>query len=338
MNNPFKGKYGPLLIAEIGGNHEGNFEYAMKLVDLAISTNVDFVKFQLYTGDTLVSRIESPVRNSHFKKFQLTKEQHIAIAEKIIKAGIGYMASVWDEEMMLWIDKYMPIYKIGSGDLTAYSVLKTIAKKGKPIILSTGLSTENEVLEAVKYIQSIDKKYLKPENLALLQCTSMYPINHSDANLNVMSKLKELTGLTIGYSDHTIGWKTLAYSVAMGAEILEFHFTDSREGKEFRDHKVSLIPEEVIELENEIQFIQSIKGNETKKPLQIEEENGHVQSFRRAVYPKFDLKAGTVLSEENLICLRPNSGIDARDFEKLIGKTTTIDLLAHQKLDWKNIK
>lgn len=338
MKTPFKGKFGPLLIAEIGGNHEGNFDYAMKLVDLAISTNVDFIKFQLYSGNTLVSKIESPTRNSHFKKFELSKEQHIAIAEKITKAGIGYMASVWDEEMMLWIDKYMPIYKIGSGDLTAYPILKTIAKKEKPIILSTGLSTENEVLEAVKYIQSINKKYLKPENLAILQCTSMYPINNSDANLNVINQFKKLTGLTVGYSDHTIGWKALAYSVAMGAQVIEFHFTDSREGKEFRDHKVSLVPEEVIELENEIKLIETLKGNETKKPLQIEEKNGHVQSFRRAVYPKIDLKAGTILTEENLICLRPNSGIDARNFEKLIGKTTKIDLLAHQKLDWENIK
>lgn len=162
-NNPFNGKYGPLLIAEIGGNHEGNFDYAMKLTELAISTNVDYIKFQLYTGDTLVSKVENPVRNQHFKKFELTKEQHIELAKMITEAGIGYMASVWDVEMMKWINEFMPIYKVGSGDLTAYPILKTIVSYGKPIILSTGLSTEAEVTDAVKYIQSLDSYYKKPD-------------------------------------------------------------------------------------------------------------------------------------------------------------------------------
>lgn len=334
MSKNFKGKYGPLLIAEIGGNHEGNFEYAMKLVDLAISTNVDFIKFQLYTGDTLVSRIESPTRNSHFKKFELTKEQHIAIAEKITKAGIGYIASIWDEDMMEWIDPYIPIYKVGSGDLTAYPVLKTIAQKKKPIIISSGLSTEKEVLDAIKYIQSIDKRYKSAEYLAVLQCTSMYPITNADANLSVITEFKKKTKLTVGYSDHTEGMSALLYSVAMGAEILEFHFTDSREGKVFRDHKVSLTPDEVVTLISEIKIIEELKGNSEKKPLKIETDNEHEISFRRAVYPRKDIKAGTVVSEKNLICLRPNHGIDARDFDKLIGKKAKVDLKEHQKLDW----
>jgi N-acetylneuraminate synthase/N,N'-diacetyllegionaminate synthase len=333
----FKGKHGPLLIAEIGGNHEGDFEYAKRLAQLAIDSGVDYVKFQVYTGDTLVSQVESPDRNKHFKKFELSQEQHIELAEMVLAAGVKYTSSVWDLDAMAWLDKYISLYKIGSGDLTAYPVLRKTAELGKPIIISTGLSTEAEVLEAVEFIQSVNNVYRDPNYLAVLQCTSMYPIPNADANLNVMARLKEATGLTIGYSDHTEGSKALLYSVAMGAEVLEFHFTDSREGKVFRDHKVSLTNPEIKDLISEIQEINSLKGSSLKQPVAIEIENGHVESFRRAVYPSRDIPAGEVLSSNNLTVLRPNVGIDARDYEKLLGKTTLVPLKKHQKLDWSLI-
>lgn len=334
MKNRLVGKHGPLLIAEIGGNHEGDFEYAKRLCQLAIDTDVDLVKFQIYTGDTLVSKEESPVRNQHFKKFELSKEQHIELAEMVQAAGLMYTSSVWNLDAMQWIDPYIPIYKIGSGDLTAYPVLRETAALSKPLIISTGLSTESEVLEAVQFIQDCNPIYKDPSMLAVLQCTSMYPINPGDAHLNVMARYKEKTGLTIGYSDHTEGSKALEYAVAMGAEVLEFHFTDSREGKVFRDHKVSLSPEEVKDLIREIALIKAYQGSDEKQPTQIELDNGHELSFRRAVYPLHDLEAGTILSHENLTVLRPNHGIDARDYDKLIGKTLKVAVREHQKLDW----
>jgi len=337
MENNFKGKHGPLLIAEIGGNHEGNFEYAKQLAKLAIATDVDYVKFQIYTGDTLVSSVESPDRNKHFKKFELTKAQHIYLAEMVKEAGILYTSSVWDIDAMQWLDKYITLYKIGSGDLNAYPVLKATAQVGKPMIISTGLATEAEVLDTIAFLQSVNPVYESKDMLAVLQCTSMYPIPAKDANLNVMQRMKELSNLTIGYSDHTEGNKALMYAVAMGAEVLEFHFTDSREGKVFRDHKVSLTPKEIDELISEISLIKDFQGDAKKKPVGIEIENGHVDSFRRAVYPAIDLKKGSTLTEGNLTVLRPNHGIDARDFYKLIGKTINTDLQMHQKLDWSFI-
>jgi len=334
----FKGKHGPLLIAEIGGNHEGDFEYAKRLCQLAIDSDVDYVKFQIYTGDKLVSKLESPNRNKHFKKFELTKGNHIYLAEMIREAGLLYTSSVWDIETLGWLDPYIDIYKIGSGDLTAYPVLKKTAEKGKPIVISTGLSKEEEVLQTIKYIQNINSDYRSKDMLGVLQCTSMYPIPFQDANLNVMERLKELTNLTVGYSDHTEGSKAMFYATAMGAEILEFHFTDSRENKSFRDHMVSLTKEEVQNLIIEIKMISRLKGSHVKEPLPIEIDNGHHLSFRRSVYPSKNIKIGEVLSEENLTVLRPNHGIDARDYDKLIGKKATTDLLMHQKLNWKNIE
>ena len=333
MNSNWNGKHGPLLIAEIGGNHEGDFEYAKKLTQLAIESDVDFIKFQLYTGDTLVSQLENPVRNKHFKKFELSKEQYIELAKMCNDADIGFMASVWDINYLDWIDEYMPIYKIGSGDLTAYPVLKATAKRKKPIILSTGLATLQEVIETVEYIQSIDSLYKDPNCLSILQCTSMYPIPFEDANLSVMQTIHSITGLPIGYSDHTEGSKALVIAVAMGAQILEFHFTDTREGQTFRDHKVSLTKDEVLQLIKDIKNIEKLKGHPLKKPLPIEGE--HVTTFRRAVYPLADIEEGTVLEETHLTTLRPNHGIDARDFDKVVGKTTKIDLKKHQKLEWE---
>jgi N-acetylneuraminate synthase/N,N'-diacetyllegionaminate synthase len=337
-NNPFKGKHGPLLIAEIGGNHEGDFEYAKKLTQLAIDSDVDFVKFQIYSGDTLVSSKESPNRNKHFKKFELSKAQHKELAKMVLDAGILYTSSVWDINAMNWIDEFISLYKIGSGDLTAYPVLREIAKIGKPIIISTGLSHEWEVLEAIEFIQQVNPIYKDKNMLAILQCTSMYPISLGDANLNVINKLKSLTGLTIGYSDHTEGCFALNCAVAMGAEVLEFHFTDSRIGKQFRDHKVSLTPIEIKRLIKEISLIRQCQGDELKKPTEIEIKNGHLLSFRRAVYPARDITVGEVFTEDNLTVLRPAHGIDARDFDKLIGKKAKRYLAYHEKLDWDAIE
>ncbi len=336
MKNTWQGKHGPLLIAEIGGNHEGNYEYALALTQLAIESDVDFVKFQLYSGDTLVSKVESPQRNKHFKKFELSKEQYITLAQHCESHGIKFMASVWDPNYTSWIDSYSHIYKIGSGDLTAYPVLKKFTQIQKPILISTGLASLEEVKDAIHFIQSQNDVYKDPEYLAVLQCTAMYPIPPEDANLNVMESYRKELRLPVGYSDHTEGIDALIYAYAMGADILEFHFTDSRQNKEFRDHKVSLTKEEVENLIIEIKKISKLRGSSDKKPLKV--EGDHVISFRRAVYPSKDLKKGAVLKEEDLTVLRPNHGIDARDFYKILGMRLKIDVKAHQKLSWDIIE
>ena len=186
--NIWKGKFGPLIIAEIGGNHEGNFNYAKKLVRLAISSGVDVVKLQIYQGANLVSPIESKKRFKHFKKFELTPNQHISLAKMCQKAKVFYLASVWDKQSLLWIDKYLKFYKIGSGDLTAYPILSELSKRGKPIILSTGLSTMSEVIKTIKFIRGQNKIYENNQYLSLLQCTSSYPTSDNEVNLNVDSQ------------------------------------------------------------------------------------------------------------------------------------------------------
>ncbi len=329
-NRRWHGKHGPVLIAEIGGNHEGDFEYAKELARLAIATPADFVKFQLYTAGGLVSPRESPDRHQHFGRFELSQEQHVELAQMCLNGGKKYLASVWDMQMLDWIDPYLDVYKIGSGDLTAYPVLRTFAERGKPIILSTGLATFEEVADAVGFLRNCNPIYNLPEYLAILQCTSMYPIEHADARLRVMEVYRERLGVSAGYSDHTTDSIALEAAVALGAEVLEFHFTDTREGKEFRDHKVSLTPAEVVDLAARTEKILQVIGTPEKSPLECETSTGHVTSFRRAAYLKRDVQPGEVIGEEDIVCLRPNHGVDARLAADLIGKRAKEPIRAYE--------
>ena len=330
--NPWRGSAGPLLIAEIGGNHEGNFEVAKNLALLAIDSGVDCVKFQIYRGDTLVNPEESPDRNKHFKRFELLPGQHVELARICQDAGVGYLASVWDMEMLDLVEPYMPFYKIGSGDLTAWPILREHARRGKPILLSTGLATMDDVLQAVAQIQSVDERYRLPEWLCLLQCTSMYPIPDSDAQLRVMDALRAATGLAVGYSDHTVGDAALRTAAAMGAQALEFHFTDSRKGKTFRDHHVALTPSEVTALKDDVRQITELRGGTIKTPQPSEIKEGHVVTFRRAVYVRRPIKAGETLEADDLVVLRPNHGTDARDFDTVAGAVAKRDIVAYKAL------
>jgi len=324
--NHFKSKNDVYIIAEIGGNHEGDFEYAKQLTRLAAESGADAVKFQVYTGDSLVNSKYDPVRNKHFKKFELSSAEYIELALLCKELDITFMASIWDIEAFNYMDKYMPIYKIGSGDMTAYNLIKKMVQTGKPIILSTGLSTYSEVENVVDFINSLDSTYITDKKLSLLQCTSMYPIPDEDANLNVMMKYKENFKIPIGYSDHTEGMDAIEIAVAMGAEIIEIHFTDSREGKEFRDHKVSATKNEIQELIIKIKKIRTLQGSFEKKPTTSEIESGHTKSFRRGVFAKRNLKAGEIIKEDDLITLRPFEGVGADKFYELVGKKLIHDL------------
>lgn len=332
---PWKGAAGPLTIAEIGGNHEGDFEVAKSMAASAIRSGADCVKFQLYTGASLVSPVESPARHAHFKTFELAKEQHIYLAEMCREAGTAYVSSVWDEEMLGWIDPYMGFYKVGSGDLTAWPLLAKLAERGKPILLSTGLATLDEAVQTVAQIQAVDDRYTRPEWLCIMQCTAMYPIPDHDANLRVMDALRAATGLAVGYSDHTIGGAALRAATAMGAEALEFHFTDaaSRAGKAFRDHKVSLVEEEVAALMTDLAQITALRGRPVKVPQPSELDEAHEVSFRRAAYLNRDGRAGEVIAAEDLAILRPAHGTDARDAATLIGKPLLTDVPAFAALN-----
>ena len=225
--------------------------------------------------------------------------------------------------------------------MTAYPIIKKIVEKRKPIVISTGLSSMNEVLDTIEFIQNIDSIYKNKKMLCILQCTSMYPIPESDANLNVMTEYKKQTNLSVGYSDHTEGVEALKIAATLNAQVLEFHFTDHRDGKTFRDHKVSLTKDEVQSLISFIKSLETIKGDAKKEILQIELDNNHNISFRRGVYLNKDLNKGQIIKKEDLAFLRPAVGTDSRKYSEVIGSKVLKDVKSlnaiREGVDYKNI-
>ncbi|MGE0612178.1 MAG: N-acetylneuraminate synthase family protein [Hyphomicrobiales bacterium] len=339
MTGPFHSmRNAAYFIAEIGGNHEGDFEYAKRLCDEAIASGADAIKFQLYRGDHLVSQVSSPDRNAHFRKFELERKQHIELAERVRAAGREYMASVWDEEMLGWIDPYIRIHKVGSGDLTCYPMLRALARTGKPIILSTGLSALDEVRAAVNFIVGEDRAYAAEGKLALLQCTSAYPTPDDAANLRVIGTLRDAFGLPVGYSDHTIGDGAIELAFAMGARLFEKHFTDSREGKTFRDHSISLTRDEVRELLARLRRAEQLLGSPEKTLTGAERDADHQVSFRRSLHARRRIAADEVLSEENVAVLRPCVGIPAEKFYETIGRRAARSLAPFEPIGESDVK
>ena len=330
--NFWRGKNGPLLIAEIGGNHEGNFSYAKKLTKLAIKSGVDVIKFQLYSGNSLVNSKISPHRHQHFKKFELTKNQHLELANLCTKSGVQYNASIWDIKMIDWVYKYLKFYKIGSGDLTAFPIISQFALRGKPILLSTGLSDLSEIKETINFIIKTNPKYKNKDMIGIMQCTSMYPADDEDINLSIIPELKKLFKYEIGFSDHSVGDLALLISYLKGANILEFHFTDTREKKLFRDHFVSLNQDEVKRLIENLKRTKKLLGNEKKKVTKSEIKSGHLKSFRRAIYFNKNIFKGDIIKKEDIVCLRPNEGLDARRANLIIGKKSPKAFKAFEKI------
>lgn len=336
--SPFASRINPVLfIAEIGGNHEGDFAYAQRLTKLALESGTDIIKFQIYTGDTLASSVHRPDLNRHFKRFELSPAQYSTLAEQCIAGGAKFMASVWNAEALDWVDRYIPIHKVGSGDLTCYPLIRRLARTGKPLILSTGLSSLPEIEDAVRFVEGLDPTYISNKKLALLQCTSSYPCRDEDIHLRAMETLQSRFGLPVGFSDHSIGTLAIEAAVAMGAVVIEKHFTDTREGKEFRDHKVSITRDELIELMPRLQRIVTFRGQPEKHLTVSEADAAHQISFRRSVYARRDIAAGEVFSEENLTVLRPADGVPANRFDEALGKVARRPFKTHEVIREEDI-
>jgi N-acetylneuraminate synthase/N,N'-diacetyllegionaminate synthase len=329
--NPFMGGNGPFLIAEIGGNHEGDFEYAKKLVTEACETDVDAVKLQIYSPDLLVNRKVDPLRWSHFRKFALSHEQYVALFEIIRAHDKKTCASVWSIEEITIYKQHIDILKVGSGDLTDFKVLSHLAGLGKPLVISTGLAEPATIKDAYTHLVGCG---MPAAQLAILQCTSMYPIPDVEANLAVMDSFRSMFDCSIGYSDHTVGYEALIDSVAAGADVLEFHFSDDVTNTNFRDHLVSLNQQMTAALVLCIRRVMMRRGSAIKHLTLLERSRAHQKSFRKAVYLRRDLPSGHRITEADLITLRPCEGINAQAYFDLIGKVTSCMVAELEPLAW----
>ena len=233
--------------------------------------------------------------------------------------------------MIDWVDKYLKFYKIGSGIWTAFPIISQFALRGKPILLSTGLSDLSEIKETINFIIKTNPKYKNKDMIGIMQCTSMYPTDDEDINLSIIPELKKLFKYEIGFSDHSVGDLALLISYLKGANILEFHFTDTREKKLFRDHFVSLNQDEVKRLIKNLKRTKKLLGNEKKKVTKSEIKSGHLKSFRRAIYFNKNIFKGDIIKKEDIVCLRPNEGLDARRANLIIGKKSPKAFKAFEK-------
>jgi N-acetylneuraminate synthase/N,N'-diacetyllegionaminate synthase len=310
------------IIAEIGGNHEGKIDNAMYLVQEAIKSGVDAIKLQIYTGESIVNKKYDQDRVNHFNKFALSSSEYHALVKLINENNIDFIASIWSYELLDEFVDYMPFIKVGSGDLTTFQFLKKISKYNKPILLSSGLSKLEDIELSVNYIRKCNSIYLKKNMLGILQCTSMYPIPDNEANLNCIRTLKSsFPDYIIGYSDHTNFTYAAEIAVAMGAEILELHFTSNKYKKNnFRDHLVSFTREEILILKEKIRLIKKLQGSYEKNLTLSELSNNHEKSFKRGLYYSRNLVKGTVLKEDDVTSLRPLNSMPDYKFEVILGK------------------
>jgi len=322
---------GVFIIAEAGVNHNGNIESAYELVDVAKKSGADAVKFQTFKSELIACRnlerasyqkdnmpdIEES-QLEMIKKLELSYESFYKLKEYCDRKGILFLSTTADIPSTNFLAPLVSVFKVSASDLTNRPLLKNLALKGKPIILSTGMGTLSEVKEAVNFIKQSQHKYrINPSVISLLHCTTSYPCPYNEVNLKAMCTLKKIFGVAVGYSDHTLGIEVPIAAVAMGASIIEKHFTLDR-SLPGPDHKASLEPTELMAMVRAIRNIETALGDGQKIPTPSELKNKPIA--RKSIVAAKEIAVGDIFTEENLIVKRPGTGISPMRWDELIGQ------------------
>lgn len=314
-----------LIIAEAGVNHNGSIEMAKRLIDAAVVAGVDYVKFQTFKAEKLVTKdakqAEYQQRNAAdssqyamLKKLELTPRQHEELIIYCKQKGVRFLSTAFDLESIEYLHSLsLGVWKIPSGEITNYPYLKKIAQYGEPIIMSTGMCSMGDVEQALNVLL---KNGLTKEQISLLHCNTEYPTPMRDVNLKAMLQLRDNFGVKVGYSDHTKGIEVPIAAVALGAEVIEKHFTLDRT-LPGPDHKASLEPNELKAMVDAIRNIEQALGDGQKHVSASEERNMAIA--RKSIVAAKDIKRGELLTEENLTTKRPGSGISPMRWEEVIG-------------------
>lgn len=343
-NKEVKDFSAPYIIAEIGANHNGDMDLARKMIDSAKACGCDAVKFQSWTPDSLVAQEEydrnqqydgSPKK--HFgslkemvEKYYLRPDQHIELKKYCDHAEITFCSTPFSiEEVDILEELEVTFYKIASMDINNLLLLKHIAKKNKPLIMSTGMATVAEIENAVKTIVNEGNR-----QIILLHCISIYPPAYEDINLNNIPMLRQTFGFPVGFSDHTNGISIPLASVALGSCVIEKHFTLDKDLPGW-DHEVSANPEEMRIIVAESNKIANSLGTFRRIVSPAEEEKK--LKFRRSAVAKENLKSGHILNNEDLLFKRPGSGISPDEIKHLTGRKIKQDLIKDQVLCWDDL-
>ena len=316
-----------IIIAEAGVNHNGDASTALQMVRVAAEAGADYIKFQTFNAEKLVARsavkAEYQQRNcgdsdtsqlAMLKKLELTPESFGMIAEECERAGIGFMSTPFDlESIDTLAAMHMDYWKLPSGEITNLPYLRKVASKGGKIILSTGMSTLEEVSQAVDVLE---KGGIARHDIILLHCTTQYPTPMADVNLRAMDALRTLDCGGVGYSDHTQGIEVPVAAVALGAAVIEKHFTldKSMDGP---DHRASLNPQELRAMVDSVRNIELALGDGNKRITPSEAPN--IAVARKSIVAARPIRAGELLTEDNLTVKRPGNGLSPMMWDTVIG-------------------
>lgn len=334
-----------IIIAEAGVNHNGDIETAKRLIDVAAEAGVDYVKFQTFKANKIVTKQakradyqnnntkDSDTQYEMLKKLELNEESHHLLIKYCNHKGIKFLSTGFDLDSLEFLNKIgIKLAKIPSGEITNYPYLKKVAQLYSDIILSTGMSDMDDINEALAILLKFG---VKKENITILHCNTEYPTPMLDVNLKAMLHIQTELNMKIGYSDHTLGIEVPIAAVALGARVIEKHFTLDR-NLPGPDHRASLEPLELKQMVSSIRNIEeAIAGNGLKEPSNSEKKN--IRIARKSIHLKRDIKEGEIINEEDIISLRPGDGICSMKWNEIIGNKVSKNLKAFHKLNWEDI-
>lgn len=316
-----------LIIAEAGVNHNGDLNLAKKLIDVAAEAGVDYVKFQTFKAENLVSKnaqkAEYQKKNAGeddsqlemLKKLELTLENHHELIDYCKEKKVAFFSTGFDLQSLDLLHQIgLRLYKVPSGEITNLPYLKKVAKLADKVIISSGMCNLLDIENAINVF--LGNGFGKNE-IVVLHCNTEYPTPMCDVNLNAMKTIANSFHVGVGYSDHTLGIEIPIAAVALGAEVIEKHFTLDRSMKG-PDHAASLEPTELIQMVKAIRNIEMAMGSGLKEPSPSELKN--IAIARKSIHAARDIEEGSIITEQDLVMLRPGDGISPMDLEKIIGK------------------
>jgi N,N'-diacetyllegionaminate synthase len=321
-----------LIIAEAGVNHNGDMNTARHLIDVAAAAGADLVKFQTFKADRLVSasapKAEYQTRTTDagetqhamIRRLELDRGMHEALIAHCNKRGIGFFSTGFDTESLdMLVELGLDCFKIPSGELTNLPYLRHVGRFGKQVILSTGMATLDEIGEALRVLEQAGAPR---ERMTVLHCSTEYPTPMADVNLRAMLTIRDTFDVAIGYSDHTEGIEVPIAAVALGATVIEKHFTLDR-NLPGPDHKASLEPDELKAMVKAIRNIELAMGDGIKRPNPSETKN--IPIARKSIVAACPIRAGEVLDERNLAVKRPGTGISPMRWDEVLGRKAARD-------------
>lgn len=295
-----------MVIAEIGNNHEGDFGLACEMIQAAAEAGAHVVKFQTIVPEKLVSATQ-PTRLEQLGKFAFTPDQFARLADVASQQGVMFMSTPFTPDVVHWLNELVPAFKIASGDNNYDLLLQAVAANGKPVILSTGMAGIPEIRRACATINAAWPADHGCAEIVLLHCISAYPTPPEQAHLRAITTLEHELGKLVGYSDHTLGIEAALLSVALGARVIEKHFTLSKNQSEFRDHALSADPKEFAELVRQVKLAKTLLGSNSK--IIQDAEIATAAAARRSIVARTALPAGHLLIQEDIDWLRPGGGL-----------------------------